>query len=342
MATAPRFNPGGNGVPRTRILTPARSFVRPLKAQDSTYYLSGITRDSNGVALAYCIVYLFDTATQVLQQSCVSTDAGLFAFKNLDSTKTYFVVAQKHAGTLYTTLVVADGATHWWRFNEPSGLVFADSIGSNNVTPAASTGLTYGVASGPLNSLGIGVAGAVANAPLSSSFASGSTYTIEAWVKPRSGTVGGRGLILGQRNFLSAIPDGFTVYMQGDEDKRVGWYDWNWGDVRGSTPLLTGVIYHIAGVMSAGSLALYVNGVAQTLTGTSTGLQASITIDGCFNASNDINAPLDVQCLSDVAFYPSALSAATLLNHYNNRLSLTSAAYCGVTLDTLAGSVVLD
>ena len=72
--------------------------------------LSGITRDSSGVALGGCEVELMLTATDVKVDKVASDTSGNYSFKSGQYGKTYYIVAYKAgspdvAGTTVNTLV---------------------------------------------------------------------------------------------------------------------------------------------------------------------------------------------------------------------------------------------
>lgn len=80
----------------------------PLPA--SQLFISGITKDSLGVALPACTVSLFRTSDNLFIQSVVSDGSGNYSFPGVGCGETYYVVAYKAgspdvAGTTINTLV---------------------------------------------------------------------------------------------------------------------------------------------------------------------------------------------------------------------------------------------
>lgn len=111
-----------------------------------------------------------------------------------------------------------------------------------------------------------------------------STFTVEAWVNMTAAPAGSadHGSLVGldanyttTTNYLSFGPD--TA-----QKIRLFWYDGSNKTCVGSTVLGLGLWYHIAIVVNSNAITLYVNGVAETLTGTTTLTNRSGT-SGQFN-----------------------------------------------------------
>lgn len=99
----------GSGVPSVAKSIPA---VRPFISKPFTYEysISGVTKNSTGVILGGCTVYLFQTSNNVLQATITSDANGNYRFGPRDTTTLYYVVAYKVgapdvAGTTVNTLI---------------------------------------------------------------------------------------------------------------------------------------------------------------------------------------------------------------------------------------------
>lgn len=81
------MQPGTKG-PQTKLNDPTATYA------EKNFTLSGITRDSNGNALASCTVMLFNTLTNICEQTIVSDASGNYSFV-VDKTQTYYEVSYK-------------------------------------------------------------------------------------------------------------------------------------------------------------------------------------------------------------------------------------------------------
>lgn len=99
----------GVGVPNTPMAT-VRSFQEtPVYFPERNVTITGVTKDSGGVALGGCTVKLFNRATDAKEQETVSDGSGNYAFV-VDKTQLYYVLAYKAgapdvAGTTVNTVV---------------------------------------------------------------------------------------------------------------------------------------------------------------------------------------------------------------------------------------------
>jgi len=200
----------------------------------------------------------------------------------------------------YPALVVADGATAYWRLGETSGTTASDSIGTAHGT--ISGGVTLGqagaLADGDKAMRFDGTTGKIATTSLTIP----SVMTIEGWVNG-SFDVGTRTIVgLIGYELIFAISNGrpssyggtFTpTFVNGASAVPPGWH-------------------HVVLVHNGVTASFYIDGVsagsvaqtrgAQTLTG---GIGAEPNGDNFFNGS-----------LDDVAIYPTALTAPQIAAHY--------------------------
>ena len=108
---------------------------------------------------------------------------------------------------------------------------------------------------------------------------SGKTFTVEAWIYPTS--------LVTETNYASIIlgdgnPTGtemcWSVGMSDAKKPHFFWYDGASKSASVSTALTLSIWSHVAWVASAGSVSIYVNGVSQALTGTTTLTNSSQTV----------------------------------------------------------------
>jgi hypothetical protein len=98
------------GVPMTMAVATVRQFADPTPYMDRPYVIAGTTKNSASAALGGCVVNLFATATNVLQQTSTSDGSGNYVFGVNDPITTWYVVAYLAgspdvAGTTVNTLV---------------------------------------------------------------------------------------------------------------------------------------------------------------------------------------------------------------------------------------------
>ena len=110
-------------------------------------------------------------------------------------------------------------------------------------------------------------------------FGSGKTFTIETWIYPTS--------LVTATNYASIVlgdgaPTSFqmcwSVGMSDSKKPHFFWYDGSSKSASVSAALTLNTWTHLAWVASAGSVSIYVNGVSQALTGTTSLTNASETI----------------------------------------------------------------
>lgn len=66
--------------------------------EERNYTIAGVTKDSGGVPLGFCLVKLFNSVTELKVAQTTSDAAGLFSF-DVDKTQTWYLVAYKPGGT---------------------------------------------------------------------------------------------------------------------------------------------------------------------------------------------------------------------------------------------------
>jgi len=214
----------------------------------------------------------------------------------------------------YPQRVIADGATHYWRLNETSGLMAGDTVGGANGT--ISGGVT------------LGAAGAISDGDTAMTFdgvddqiVTGANvnlltpYTLEAWVK-RSGTQ--ETTILSTR-FGYPTRDVINWRVQntnGNPTLTLDYANATSPEQNFAAPAFVadGQWHHLVAVVTALNVDLYVDGVflgpAHPLPAAFTGVSYPVTI------GRDQFQGFGLGTLDEIAIYPRALTAAEIAAHY--------------------------
>ncbi len=234
---------------------------------------------------------------------------GLLIPGRLEQVQADFATPQGYAAT-----VLADVPSGHWRLGDLNGTSATDASGNakhgtyTGGYTLAQTGAIGGEVDGTSNKA-VTLNGTTGRITIPSITIAGSSLTLETWVKMSSAQ---DGIFLSQsssgtylRAFSSRLPYAQVVLTSGTYA------------VTGPTAFTLGVWYHVALTWTSGGfLRLYVNGVqvaisALTVAGT---VSPAITAPeiGSFYGGIFWNGLLD-----EVALYPSELSAARILAHYN-------------------------
>jgi hypothetical protein len=237
--------------------------------------------------------------------------------------------AQSYVITVADAPICTDGLISYWKLNELSGNTYVDFISANNAaTTDAPVSTTGRVETAQLFN---GTSDRITAPRISAyDFASGSSFTFEAWVKHPAVTADREETIVGRKatdnqlsvqlGFISSTNVSFSVRSVTGESYRVNGtsnlYDNNW--------------HHIVGVKDAATnqLRIYVDGVLEnTLSANySSGFGSSTaTLNiGWRNVAgqeNFYNGSID-----EVAIYDRALSSNVITQHYAN--GLMNIGYC--------------
>lgn len=184
-------------------------------------------------------------------------------------------------------------------------------------------------------------------------FGLGKTFTVEAWIYPTS--------LVTEAGYFSVIlcdgnPSGvemcWNVGMDSAKKPAISWYDGASKSASVSTALTLSVWTHVAWVASAGSVSIYVNGVSQALTGTTTLTNSSQTVGmeiGVDRSRTIAGYISNLRAVKGTAIYTSnfTLPIQNLTNVANTSLllgttnSVTDASTNNRTL-TLAGQVAAN
>jgi hypothetical protein len=261
----------------------------------------------------------------------------------------YNAAATPVPGTYYRSVVLADGAVlyldqnplqNWTAYNVGSqgvalnGSNTADVLIDQPGAIAAPIG-TGGDHSSFYNGAVGGTLGSHTTIPYNAALnpPSSSPFTIEFWAKPEA-----------------SDNDDCPVFNRVSSGNRSGWAffqrapgtGWNWRmyngngstvgfDLTGGTSTLD-AWSHVVGVWNGTSAKLYVNGVDTGAANVGAGGYNASTAAIFSVGSYDTGATATESYIDEVAFYPTALSAAQILAHYNAAASLVPGTYSGLVL----------
>jgi hypothetical protein len=205
----------------------------------------------------------------------------------------------------YRDLVLADGASHYWRLDETVGKTAVDQIGSANGT--ISGGVTLGQAGALPDNTAMRFDGTTGKILGASNRAFGFTATIEAWINGYDAAAN-RPIV----QFQGQLP---ILYLA---NKRLSLYDAAGGGVSSSTPLPDGQWNHIAcTVDQAGNVSrLYINGVLDSSNSVTRSSSPAVPVHLGYSYDNDTYW---LGRLDEVAIYPTALTPQQIAAHYAAR-----------------------
>ena len=223
------------------------------------------------------------------------------------------------------------GMISYWKLDETSGNVYDDNFGPNNGTGANAPTPTAGRVSGAQQFNG--TSNTIAAPRIAAyDFSAATSFTFEAWINHLVGSFISQELIVERKSsgplYVSLKFDKSTAArfeLRNDASVKFA--------VAGTTDLYDGKWHHVVGVRDAANnqLRIYVDGVLQnTASAVSasgfTSSDAGIGIGGR-NLPGDAYPSYFNGKIDEVAIYNSALSASTILQHYNN--GLANQGYCG-------------
>ena len=231
----------------------------------------------------------------------------------------------------YADRVVADGATGFWRYDEPGGVLFADTSAADyNLTLTGGTA-DYRVTPGALTgdaSPAMSVPGTKATLYGERRLAAPGAFSVETWFKTTT-TAGGKLIGFGDKQVLPSRNFDRHVYMT-DDGRLV------FGVDTGSRVTLTtpqayndGTWHHVVATQGSAGMALYVDGVKISSNRTTSAMKVA----GYWRVAGDNiscrvttcggrvwpNAPTSDHFggqLDETAVYASALSAETVAAHH--------------------------
>ena len=243
------------------------------------------------------------------------------------------------ASDAYSTVVLADGPTAYWRLDDTSTTAADLSGNGYNLTVGASvvksqTGL---LSVGSNTSMSFpntsGLAYTCSNAARVTAL-EGTTISVEAWVKATAFNAGngagiyGYGALAGNPNFTMYLYSaaGTTAEIAVDANNTSGGGQM---EVVSSSIMVTGTTYYLAYTYDGTTARTYLNGVANGTTaksGTITGYGATPgPIIGQYWASTTASGGPFNGVVDEVAVYANkVLTPAQILNHYNTGKNLVA------------------
>jgi hypothetical protein len=223
------------------------------------------------------------------------------------------------SGSTYYSQVRTDGASSYWRLDDPStGTSITDWAGSTDLVRSSGLGL------GAAGAIGSDKAASV-NASVSASAASNTgfvrapqTFSVEAWFKTTS-TSGGQVVGFGDTPTGASYRHDRQVYLS-SAGKLVFYLD-NGASrtVTSSKTYNNGAWHHVVATLSSSGMVLYVDGAKQASYSAVTSARnyggfwrvGAGTLPG--GATGNLSGYID-----DVAVYPTALSATQVKDHYTD------------------------
>ncbi|MEC5190380.1 MULTISPECIES: PKD domain-containing protein [unclassified Arthrobacter] len=227
----------------------------------------------------------------------------------------YVTVASMSAN--YQDTVKGDGAGSFWRFEETSGTVAADSAGSNTGTYQSvnlgGAGILAGTTSADLTDSNSNMASGLSQA-------GPQTFSLESWIKTTT-TSGGRIVGFGSSQANQSGSYDRHVFMQNDGKVVFGVWTGSATTVTSGAALNDGKWHHVVATMVPGRSELFVDGVSQgTNTPTAAQGYAGYWRVGADNLNGWPNQPTSramVGSVDEVAVYPIQLTSSDVQWHYN-------------------------
>lgn len=217
------------------------------------------------------------------------------------------------AVSLYRAAVLADGAVGYWRLGETSGTVAVDEIGAahNGTYEGSPTLNSASLLAGDANpSVSFALNQRVV-IPNTTTIALVSDFSVECWVKTT--TITGDRLVFGSYQGISDTGHGIGLYL----DNVFVAFDGISSMIVAAPGVFNGQPHHLVA----------------TYTGSSPNITGRLYIDGALagsSASRSVSAPATLAVgdythqlgnyiggADECAIYPTVLSAAQILNHYN-------------------------
>ncbi|MGI3786557.1 MAG: LamG domain-containing protein, partial [Janthinobacterium lividum] len=227
------------------------------------------------------------------------------------------------SSSTYVNQVKADGASSYWRLDDPStSSSVTDWAGSTDLVRASGLSLGTTGAIGTDKAASVNGTGSASAASNSGFVRAPNTFSVEAWFKTTS-TSGGQVVGFGDVPTGSSYRHDRQVYLSAG-GQLVYYVDQN-GTSRTVTSPRTynnGVWHHVVATMSSSGMVLYVDGAKVA---SSTSVTYGRAYGGFWRVGADVlpgktsttSAYLS-GAIDDVAVYPSALSATKVKDHYTD------------------------
>lgn len=248
----------------------------------------------------------------------------------------------------YTSAVLADSPTFYYRLDETAGTTALDSSGKASAgtevgTPTqGSTGLL-----GTDTDKALALNGSSQYAYTDTSYANPTTFTIEAWFETTTKT-GGQIVGFGNEKMGASNPDDRHLYMANNGELFFGVYPGEVKSINSTTAYNDGSPHYVVATLSSAGMFLYVDGalVASNPAVTSAQSYTGYWRIGYDNLAGWLEVPTSYYLkgtIDEVAIYPTALSLQRVEVHYCDGSSvncLSMAAPSTVTFPELALSGV--
>ena len=225
--------------------------------------------------------------------------------------------AVSSATVSYSTTVLGDGPTSYWRLGERSGKTLADAAGTNPGT--ANGGLTLGIAGAlagdPDTAVGLGSSSAYVSVPNAANLDFGGDFSVEAWAKPNVINGIGRAVVHKGAKTGGNSSWQYRLSVTSANQWRGTVFVGNSAITVTAPGSATTAWTHLVMTKAGTTLRLYVNGVQV----------ASATVNGTVNTSTGIlaigrtgSSSTDYfdGAVDEVAVYPAALSASRVAAHF--------------------------
>ena len=162
----------------------------------------------------------------------------------------------------YLTTVRSGGASHLWRLGEPSGTLLLDQIGDLHGTPTSVTLGAAGALIGDSDTAVTSAGGATPKITTKDVTASDAAVSVEAWVKTTS-IRGGRIVGFGDSATGTSTSGNTDRVLYLDNSGRVNFAINNgaYRTIFSRNPINDGQWHHLAGVVGAEGMELFVDGI---------------------------------------------------------------------------------
>jgi len=303
--------------------------------------------DRDNATLTYQVVRDGDTATPVFRTTAASTfwnrptlgftDQGLNpgqsyryrlsatdALGNVVLGDTVSVTAATAGpSSAYSTGVLADGASSFWRLGEASGSTAYDSARFDDLAWGA--GVTHGATGailGDEDAASVFDGSPTASGATPNAVPAPDTFTAEAWIKTTT-TTGGKVFGFGNRQTGTSSSYDRHVYMDAAGRLVLGVYDSGARVVASQASYNDGAWHHVVASLSAAGMTLYVDAkrVGRDPATTKGQPYSGYWRIGGDNLGNWPSRPTSsffTGAIDDVAIYPTALTVEQVQAHYVN------------------------
>ena len=214
----------------------------------------------------------------------------------------------------YPALVVAHGASHYWRLGEPSGTTAVDVIGGANGTISGGVTLNQpgAIADGDKAMTFNGTTGKIVTATLSAPGVP-LTCSFEVWIKLNPAVLGAEPVIFSTRGLSTG--SAVILYVNATTGQLQYYSDFGFTGVRN---VKDGQWHHVVYLLLGGAtVELYVDGVFDNQAGST---RATPSTGPAAIGWDSPNAAFWDGAIDDIAIYPRALTAPEIAAHYAARL----------------------